>query len=120
MLLNPESETEALINIRDHAPSRGCVVSILGIAHRHQGLLAKDPNHRAPQNQPIAQTAAPRPVRRNPSQSEQAKRRVDRMPDVPIWSATHQASFSRISHHMVTAPTEGYPRPKEQQKRHHL
>src|SRR5437868_4858399 len=36
------SETEALINIRDHAPSRCRVLSILGVARRHQGLLAED------------------------------------------------------------------------------
>src|SRR5258708_7452081 len=42
------------INIGDHAPSRGAVLGILGIARRHQGLLAMDSDQGADQNQSAA------------------------------------------------------------------
>src|ERR1041384_6108245 len=106
--------------MRDHAPGPDSILSILGIARCYEGLLAEDSYRRAAQNQPTTQTGAPRPGRRNPRQGEQAKRRVDRMPDVMIGSASHQASFSRIRRYVIAAPTEGDPRPYEEQKCQHL
>src|ERR1700676_5495794 len=119
--LNPSTKkrrttkTGTLVKTRDHAPSLGCVLCILGIPGRDQRLLATNPYPGAGQHQRTKQTADPGPVSRYSSKSEQTHGGVDRVPDVPIWSTSHQASFSRISHHMVAAPAEHYPRPKEQQ-----
>ena len=105
------SETEALIDIGDHPPRSSLVLSIFRIACRHQRFLAVDSRYGAGQNQTATKTAAPTPVCSYSRQTEQAHRCVDRMPDVPIWPACHQASFRRVGHHMETAPTERHPRP---------
>src|SRR5205823_2415397 len=60
-----------LVNKRNHAPGRGCVSRILRIACRYQRLFAEDSYHRAAQDQPTAQTGAPRPVRHCPRRREQ-------------------------------------------------
>src|SRR6266542_5849914 len=114
------SETEALIYIGDHTPRSSFVLNVVRIACRHQQFLAIDSHHRAAWNQRTPQSAAPRPVRRHARPSEQANRCVDWMPDVPIWPARHQTTLRRVSHHMVTAPTERHPRPEKKQRGYHL